>query len=108
MAELDRRQMNRMRQDAIRRSKEMHRKSAVSSSHYTGGGDARDVPADSEVMPGKESADLRKNDSLNEMLKGLLSEGIDADKLLIAAVLLLLLHEGGDRKLLIALGYILM
>lgn len=108
MAEFDRRQMNRMRQDAIRRSNEMHRRSAVSSSHYTGGGEARDIPSDAEVLPEKTAEEPKKNDGLSELLKGLLTDGLDADKLLTAAVLLLLLHEGGDKKLLIALGYILM
>lgn len=105
MAEPDRRQLNRMRQDAIRRSNEMHRRSAVSSSHYSGG-ETKDVPPLPEI-----NADTPDNDSskkLSDLLGGLLSDGLDADKLLIAAVLLLLLHEGGDKKLLIALGYILM
>ena len=33
---------------------------------------------------------------------------IDADKLLIAALLLLLMKEGGDMRLILALGYILL
>ena len=105
MAELDRRQMNRMRQDAIRRSNEMHRRSAVSSSHYSGD-EVRDIPPLPDVP-----ADAPANENskqLSDLLSGLLSDGLDADKLLIAAVLLLLLYEGGDKKLLIALGYILM
>lgn len=42
------------------------------------------------------------------MLKKLLPNGIDSDTLLIAALLLLLLKEGGDIRLVLALGYILL
>lgn len=40
----------------------------------------------------------------DELLEG----GIDSDKLLIAALLYLLIKEGADIKLMIALGYILL
>ena len=38
----------------------------------------------------------------------LLGNGIDQDKLLIAALLYMLIKEGADMKLIIALGYILL
>ncbi|MCR5707783.1 hypothetical protein SAMN02910353_01722 [Ruminococcus sp. YRD2003] len=43
-----------------------------------------------------------------DLLGGILPDGIDSDTLLIAALLFLLLKEGGDIKLVIALGYILL
>lgn len=43
-----------------------------------------------------------------DLLGGLLPDGIDSDTLLIAALLFLLLKEGGDIRLVIALGYILL
>lgn len=50
------------------------------------------------VQSGKGQSDL-----LNDIISGL-----DADKLLIAALLLLLMREGGDMRLILALGYILL
>lgn len=38
----------------------------------------------------------------------MLDGGIDSDKLLVAVLLYLLIKEGADIKLIIALGYILM
>ena len=39
---------------------------------------------------------------------GDIAGSLDADKLLIAALLLLLMREGGDMRLILALGYILL
>lgn len=44
----------------------------------------------------------------NDILGGLLSGSIDRDTLLVAALLYLLIKEGGDMKLILALGYILL
>jgi len=41
-------------------------------------------------------------------LFGEIAGSLDADKLLIAALLLLLMKEGGDKRLILALGYILL
>ncbi len=58
-----------------------------------------------------------KDEKQNKTVKGgfiasladdLFDGGIDSDKLLIAALLYLLIKEGADIKLIIALGYILM
>ncbi|SHM24286.1 hypothetical protein [Ruminococcus flavefaciens] len=53
-----------------------------------------------------------KTDKEKKLLGGLADEffegGIDSDKLLIAALLYILIKEGADIKLIIALGYILM
>ena len=53
-----------------------------------------------------------KPKSDKKLLDGLVDEffenGVDSDKLLIAALLYMLIKEGADIKLIIALGYILM
>ncbi len=43
-----------------------------------------------------------------EMFGGILPKGIDRDTLLIAALLLVLIKEGGDMKLILALAYIIL
>ncbi len=43
-----------------------------------------------------------------DLLGSILPDGIDSDTLLIAALLFMLLKEGGDIRLVIALGYILL
>ena len=55
-------------------------------------------------IPPQTCAPQRRRD----LLGGILPDGIDSDTLLIAALLFLLLKEGGDIKLVIALGYILL
>ncbi len=42
------------------------------------------------------------------MLAGIFPNGIDRDTLLIAALLLVLIKEGGDLKLILALAYIIL
>lgn len=42
------------------------------------------------------------------MFGGILPKGIDRDTLLIAALLLILIKEGGDMKLILALAYIIL
>lgn len=51
-----------------------------------------------------EGKDLPGN---GDILRGLLPESVDRDTLLVAALLWLMLKEGGDLKLILALGYIL-
>ncbi len=95
MAVYDDCQMKRMRQEAIRRSQEMHSRAA----HYTQGGDRADKPIQPEIPPQPQSSG------------GLLSEitgSLDGDRLLIGALLLLMLKEGRDMRLILALGYILL
>ncbi|MBQ9895542.1 MULTISPECIES: hypothetical protein [Ruminococcus] len=45
---------------------------------------------------------------LKSIIDDMLDGGIDSDKLLVAVLLYLLIKEGADIKLIIALGYILM
>ena len=47
-------------------------------------------------------------DLFGGIIEEFLDGGIDSDKLLIAAILYILIKEGADIKLIIALGYILM
>lgn len=127
MAVYDNRQMNKMRQDAIRRSQEMHRRSMVNTAHYSQGQQNRgDMPPN---QPQQESESLRKEsvsfgeanrgaafsshpkkdghmipDVLSRMFEG----KIDSDKLIIIALMVILAREGADMKLILALGYILL
>ncbi|MCM1008717.1 MAG: hypothetical protein NC485_12495 [Ruminococcus flavefaciens] len=108
MAVYNNRQMNKMRQDAIRRSQEMYSRSAVNSSHYSE--DSREdtaPPAENKSDKNKPSEKKQSGMQLNKFLEDFLGDSIDADKLLIAALIWLLIKEGADKKLIIALGYIL-
>lgn len=109
MAMPDSRQMNRMRQEAIRRSQEMHRRSVVNSAHYSQRSNIDEPPA--QISPESDVSDTGKTtnptNQLNGLLDGIFGGNIDSDKLLIAAILLLLIKEGADKKLILALGYIL-
>lgn len=93
MAMYDRRQMDSMRQEAIRRSREMHSRAESSDA---------DIPPDKP--PQKQLPDI------NSLLGDLLGGGslLDRDRLLIGALLVLLAREGADIKLILALGYILL
>lgn len=119
MAIYDNRQMNRMRQDAIRRSQEMHRRSMVNTSHYSQGhSEATDLPPTPAAEEGKNAAaEVKKpaptaeNKSKNPLsgIFDMLREGeIDSDKLMIIALMVILAREGADMKLILALGYILL
>ncbi|WP_297955788.1 hypothetical protein [uncultured Ruminococcus sp.] len=70
---------------------------------------AADLPPDDRRC---ERTDFSDNDSVKaehrSFVDDLLDGGIDSDKLLIAALLYLLIKEGADIKLMIALGYILL
>ncbi len=108
MAGYSNRQMNKMRQDAIRRSQEMYSRSAVNSSHYSE--DRREdtaPPVENKPTENKPSEKKQSGMQLNKFLEDFLGDSIDADKLLIAALIWLLIKEGADKKLIIALGYIL-
>ncbi|HAE51942.1 MAG: hypothetical protein J6I55_08790 [Ruminococcus sp.] len=57
------------------------------------------------VMPQEEKRDFK---GISGILNKILSDGKDPDKLLIAAIILMLIREGADKKLIIALGYIML
>lgn len=116
----DSRQMNRMRQEAIRRSQEMHRRSMINSSHYSQGSRQNaDIPpkpekeeAKSEQQPSavqniNKPAQKPKN-QLTELFSKFTEGKIDNDKLIIIALIIILLKEGADKKLILALGYVLL
>ncbi len=87
--------MDRMRQEAMRRSQEMYRRSEGSSNRQE-----KQAPLPTAAKP------YRRDDF--SVLKRFLSEKADSDKLLVAALLLILAKDGADKKLLLALGYILL
>lgn len=103
MAIFDEQQLNRMRQEAIRRSQEMHSRAAPASP-------AGDLPQSPAGIPRAEdggSSSRPKQDILSGILGDIFGGGLDSDKLLIAALLILMIKEGADIKLILALGYIL-
>ena len=50
----------------------------------------------------------KKSEIFDKLFGEFIDGGIDSDKLLIAALLYMLIKEGADIKLILALGYILM
>lgn len=85
--------MGNTRRDALRRSREMHRENEKNS---TRGNACRH----SQCM---------KTYNANNFLSKLFSEGKpDSDKIIIAALMIILAGDGADLKLLLALGYILL
>lgn len=110
--------INFMRQDALRRTREMHSRSGYNKNNVQ----ARENPTvssetftkneDSKNNHNKSSSSVSyKNNSnpLNGLLSGIFTDGkIDNDKIIIIALIFILAKEGADLKLLISLGYILM
>lgn len=110
MAVQNRRYINKMRQDAIRRSREMRKQASVRAD--------RDIPPDDTETEIPETEDEIRpqsppptkqsvKNSLSSLITEFIGNPIDSDKLLIAAILLMLMKEGGDKRLILALGYIL-
>jgi len=108
-------QFNSMRQDAIRRSNEMYQKSAVSSDraiqedNNTKENNFHQNKANPEI---KESAGFNSassyNFNLNNPLAVLSSKGLDAEKIIIIALIYLLIKEKADMKIVAALIYLLL
>lgn len=89
----DNRRIRQIQQDAISRSQENFSRPSIS-------------PA--PMLVDKKRAETHQSeDKLKKMLDDIIDGSLDADKLLIAALLILMLHEGADIKLILALGYIL-
>ena len=82
--------------------------------HSTGHNTAVDLPPDicqkekSEHFSEQHEDKNAKSRIFDSLIDEFLDGGIDSDKLLIAAILYMLIKEGADIKLIIALGYILM
>ncbi|MDO4863903.1 MAG: hypothetical protein Q4A05_07020 [Ruminococcus sp.] len=66
------------------------------------------VPEREADKPPRGSSSAPRRRAVPDLLGSILPDSIDSDTLLIAALLFLLLKEGGDIKLVIALGYILL
>lgn len=115
MAMYDSRQLNNMRQDAIRRSQEMHRRSTGVGHYSQGSRKSPDIPPVEHIRCDKKADEtliieksIKNPNDLKEKLSALLSGKIDSDKLIIIALMIILAREGADIKLILALGYILL
>lgn len=124
MAYYDNRQFNNMRNDAIRRTREMYHSSAVNTSHYSTAENYKNKPASpepekipespSELKPtetNNNTPQIQKNYSNNlpfsESIGKIFGGNLDSEKLTIIALIIILAKEGADMKLILALGYIL-
>lgn len=90
-------QNNFMRQQALRRAQDMRRLTSPQE----------EAPR-LELSPGPPPAPSGGVPALSEKLRELLGEGLSGDRLLIAALIFLLLKEGADKSLVLALGYIML
>lgn len=119
-------QFNNMRNDAIRRTREMYRNSMVNTSHYSQADNYRndnnnkeniqeisEIPETEihqENMPSGINKSRNQNHGKSVIQEGLgkiIGEGLDSEKLTIIALMIILAKEGADMKLILALGYIL-
>lgn len=115
--------INNMRQDALRRTREMHRQSRNSNVQAAipievKESEPENKPIVEEIKHEqyKKAIDTPKqnqkgNNFIGNILSDILgSEGgkLDSDKIIIIALIFILAKEGADLKLLLALGYILM
>ena len=89
-----------MRQDALRRTREMHSRAKTTDNEAAS---AKQEDDPSKEMEGK--AVVPEKSILGDLLPGLKIEG---DKLLLMLLIIILSNEGADMKLLLALGYILL
>lgn len=110
MAAQNRRYINKMRRDTIERSHRVR-------SGYNGYAES-DIPPETEEIPESDAVeemvshlqskppDRIRGKNISGIIEELLGS-FDKDTLLIAALMLLLMKEGCDKRLIIALGYIL-
>ena len=115
--------INNMRQDALRRTREMHRQSRNSNVQAAIPIEVKESEPEKETVAEeikqeqfKKAIDTPKQNKkggnfIGNILSDILgSEGgkLDSDKIIIIALIFILAKEGADLKLLLALGYILM
>lgn len=109
--------MNKMRQEAIRRSQEMHKRSMVNASHYSQGNHEKwENPEKNKTvhndqpmkMNNPEKFVKKKEPMLSDIVDNLFQGKLDSDKLMILMLMIILIKEGADLKLILALGYILL
>ena len=65
-----------------------------------------DLPPEPDTT--QESSHIRRSEGLSSIIGALSERLADRDTLLTAVLLLLLLREGGDKRLILALAYIMM
>lgn len=94
-----------MRRDALRRTREMHSNAQKMESDVQ----AEAPPPEKPKEAVNNTAQQGSNNPLGSLFSGIFSNGkIDNDKLIIIMLIIILAKEGADLKLLIALGYIIM
>ena len=108
MAEYTRAQINQMQQDAMRRVRDMQRRSRSFVQQQNN--DPPPPPPIHNIPPPPESPPPPKQEkSAPSFLGDILPEmKIDEEKTLIILLLIILARNGADMKLLLALGYLLM
>lgn len=108
--------MNFMRQEALRRTREMHRPNRYDKNNVQAAKMPSSHTQEAAAEQNKKSMntpppEVKKSSAggLNGLLSGIFSDGkLDNDKIIIIALIVILAKEGADLKLLLALGYILM
>lgn len=90
---------NAMRQDAMRRSRDMQRRDAINAAAEA------DIPPYIQSKP--DGASTHHNSQLQEELQHLLT-GWDSERLALLGLLYFLYKEGADVKLLLAIAYIIL
>lgn len=132
MAYYDNRQFNNMKNDAVRRTRQMYQNSMVNTSHYSQADNYREkiIPEEPPVIQPEIQTEIQKETKqehefkpenhtpkinnnhtgksiIPENLSRIIGEGLDSEKLTIIALIIILAKEGADMKLILALGYIL-
>ena len=93
-----------MREDALRRTREMH-----SRARSEGRQESRTHEEHHDGVQAGSSCKEESGNKPGSILGGLLPDNkIDGDKLILILLIIILSNEGADLKLLIALGYILL
>ncbi len=93
---------NAMRQDAIRRSREMQRRAGMRSSAAMPSAPAQEKPASAPAAPSPSAGSLLPGELQNLM------KGWDGERLALLGLLYILYKDGADAKLLLAIAYILL
>lgn len=111
MAEYTRAEIDRMQQDAMRRVRDMQRRSR---SYVQNSPPPRNNPPPAPPPPPEEPIHIPDEERecpppKKNLLEGILPDiDIDEEKALIILLLILLARNGAEMKLLLALGYLLM
>lgn len=107
----DNRQFNAMRNDAIRRSREMYQNSMVNTSHYSQADNYKkkqEEPKIDKIEQVNNIKSVNNKPMLPENISKIFDGKLDTEKLTIIALMIILAKDGADMKLILALGYILM